>query len=85
MVGISLFLIRIEAVPDQPRLTAARQEDEWARQRAKAPFQLRVRRSDGSQQQFATGGPGYVVIQPNRVEDFGLAVGGTLQFYSLRC
>lgn len=84
MAAIVIFLVRLDGRAPQPRMSATQQEAIWAKERAQAPFQLHLRAADGSKVRFSVGGRGYVVIQPDRVEDLGLAVGGLASVYAPR-
>lgn len=84
MIAITLALFNISKTPDPVRYTPAQQEAIWAAERARAPFELRLQRADGTKSLLAYGGGNYVVIAPERIEDFGLAVGGDAAVYAPR-
>lgn len=84
MMAITVLLFRLSNTPEPQRLNDAQQEAAWAAERAKAPFALLLRRADGTQHLLTNGGPGWVVVDPDSLEDFRLAVGGDPAVYAPR-
>ncbi|WP_353217044.1 hypothetical protein [Sandarakinorhabdus sp.] len=84
MIAITLALLQLGDTPKPRRYTPAVQEAIWAAQRALAPFELRLQRVDGSKSLLASGGRDWVVISPERIEDFGMVVNGDPAVYAPR-